>query len=71
MAGKGLNFFDECVAVYICVHRKKRAPLLPEGTVKCTHSKFTDRQRTPIKINKNGAVTKVIILVERGILKGI
>ena len=23
--------------VYICSHRKKSAPLLPEGTVKCTH----------------------------------
>ena len=33
MADKGFNGFD----VYICPLRKKSAPCLPEGTVKCTH----------------------------------
>ena len=38
MAEKELRLFDECVAR--CVNQssqKKTVPLLPEGTVKCTH----------------------------------
>ena len=38
MKDKGFNPSDECAAR--CAHRplkKKRAPLLPEGTLKCTH----------------------------------
>ena len=55
--------------MYIFALRKKNAPLLPEGTVNVHtwhHSKFKDR--TPTKINKNGAVAKVRILVELEIL---
>ena len=39
MTDKEFNLFDECAApdVYICFHRKKSIPLLPEGTVKCTN----------------------------------
>ena len=38
MTDKEFNLFDECAArVYICSHREKIAPLLPEGTVKYTH----------------------------------
>ena len=57
--------------VYTCALRKKSVPLLPGGTVKYTHhsnhSKFT--YRAPTEINKKGAVAKVRILVELGILK--
>ena len=57
--------------VYTCTLRKKSVPLLPGGTVKYTHhsnhSKFT--YRAPTEINKKGAVAKVRILVELGILK--
>ena len=43
--------------VYICPLRKKSASLPPYGTVKNT-----------FEINKNGANTKVRILVEKAIL---
>ena len=62
-------FMNKLLNVYIFALRKKNAPLLPEGTVNVHiwhHSKFKDR--TPTKINKNGAVAKVRILVELEIL---
>ena len=40
MSGKGLNLFDECAAecVYTYVPSGwNSVPLLPEGTIKCTH----------------------------------
>ena len=37
MVDKVLNLVNECAALYICAPRKKSAPLLPEGIVKCTH----------------------------------
>ena len=63
--------------VYICVFRKNGAPLLPGGGSKINTSgtiansqtdRLTDRQRTLTKTNKNGAVVKVRILVELGML---
>ena len=60
--------------MYIRALRKKSAPLLQRG-----HSKMytpstianSETDRMPTKINKNGAVAKVRILVELGILYGI
>ena len=37
MTDKGLNLFDVLPDVYICPLRRKSAPRLPEGTVKCEH----------------------------------
>ena len=64
-ADRGLNLFDEYVSG--CVHL---CPQEEECTCsKCTdHSKFTNRQRMPTKINKNGSAAKVRILVGLGIL---
>ena len=60
--------------VYICALRKKCVPLLSWG-----HSKMyspgtitnSHTDKTPTKIKKNGAVAKVRILMELGILYGI
>ena len=51
--------------VYICALRKESVPLLPRGKM-YTPGTIANRQtdRTPIRINKNGAVVKVRILVE-------
>ena len=58
--------------VYIFALSKKSAPLLPDMTVRSTlHSKYTDRQRMPTKINKNGGVAKLRILVKVWTLQGI
>ena len=70
MADKGLNLFDECTAE--CVH-------LYAQEEECTSSSWRDSkiyapgtiansQRTPTKINKNGAIVKVRVLVEQVIL---
>ena len=40
--------------VYICSHRKKISPLLPDGAVKCTHN----AQRMQTEINKSGTIVK-------------
>ena len=38
MTDKGFNLFDECAARCVHLsHRRKSAPVLSEGTVKCTH----------------------------------
>ena len=50
--------------VYICTLRKTNAPILPEGTAKCTHlapQKFTG----DAILDKKGAIAKVKVLVEK------
>ena len=72
VSDKSLNLFDECAAE--CVH------LCPQKE-ECTSSSCGDSKmytpgtivnlqtdRAPTKINKNGAVAKVRILVKLGIL---
>ena len=58
--------------VFICALRKKSIPLLPGGmqSKMCTPGTIANSEtdRAPIKINKNGAVAKVRILVELAIL---
>ena len=50
--------------VYICPIRKKKCTFfLPKEKVKRTHH-ITNSQKLPTKINKNGAIAKVRILVE-------
>ena len=53
MSDKVLNFFDECTVE--CVH------LCPQAY---TPGTIANSQRTPTKVNKNGAIAKVRILVE-------
>ena len=49
--------------VYICSHRKKSAPLLPEGAVKCiyTSSSIANSQRMQTEINESGTIAKIRI----------
>ena len=71
MAGKSLNLLDECVAT--CVY-------LPSQEEECTSSSWgdsrmytsgskTNSQGIPNETNKNGAIAKVIILVEKVTLR--
>ena len=74
MTDKGLNLFDDCAAecVYLCP-RRKSLPLLPGHSKMCTPGTIASWQtnKAPTKIIKNGAVVKVRILVELGILQDI
>ena len=56
--------------VRICALRKKSVSLLPRATVKYTPATIANSQtdRVPTEILKNGAVVKVRILLELGIL---
>ena len=55
--------------VYICSLRKKSVPLLPGGKVKyALLAPWQIHRQTPTEIDKNGAVAKVKILLELGIL---
>ena len=48
-----------------CPLRKRNAPLLPEGTAKCTHMEaISSSQRMPTEINESGAIAKIRISVE-------
>ena len=49
--------------VYICSHRKKSAPLLPDGTVKYIYksSSIGNSQRMQAEMNKTGTITKIKI----------
>ena len=63
---------NELLNLCICALKKKSAPHLPEGTVKCVHTCGTIANsqtniRCQIKLKK-GDVAKVRILVELGIL---
>ena len=72
MTGKDLNLFDDCAAecVYLCP-QEEGSTSSPWG-----HSKIyapgtianSQTDRAPTEINKNGAVVKVTILVELGML---
>ena len=69
MADKGLNLCDERAAkCVICALSKKSAHVLPNGSKRYTHGTIANSQRTPTKINKNGAMAKVRILMEQVIL---
>ena len=72
VADKGLYLFEECDAecVYLCPHEKEYASssrgdskMYTPGTIANSQT-----QRTPTKTNKNGAVAKLNILVELGML---
>ena len=72
MTDKGLKLFDDCAAECVCL-----CPQEEECTSSCWgHSKIctpdtiANRQaeRAPNRTNKNGAVVKVRILEELGIL---
>ena len=72
MTDKGLNLFDDCAAecVYLCPQKEEctssswgDCKVYNPGTIANSH-----KYRAATKINKNGAVVKVRILAELGIL---
>ena len=75
MAGKGLNLFDECAAecVYLCPQGEEWTSSSwgssREYIKMCKPSAIANLQRAPTKINKNGAITKLRILVEQMIIR--
>ena len=75
MTDKGLNLFDDCAAecVHLCPQEEQRTSSSWGHNKMYTPGTMANSQtdRTPTKINKNGAVAKVRLLVELGILKGI
>ena len=69
---KGLNLFDDCAAkcVYLCPQEEEctssswgYSKIYNPGTIANSQP-----DRAPTKINENGTVVKVIVLVELGIL---
>ena len=70
MADKGLNLFDECAAecVDLCPKEEERTSSSCEDGKICIPGTIANSQRTPTKVNKNGATAKVRTLVEQVIL---
>ena len=70
MAGKGLNLSDGCVAECVdqCTQEEKCTSSYCGNSEMYTPGTIANSQRIPTKINKNGAIPKVIILVEQVIL---
>ena len=62
MSDKGLNIFDECAAECVHLASGRIVPHLPENKM-YTPDTIANSQRMPTKINKNGAIAKVKILV--------
>ena len=67
VAEKGLNLFDECAAEYVHLYPQEEewtssswgdSKMYTPGTVANSQ---TDRQKMPMKINKNGAVAVLIL----------
>ena len=70
--GEGLNIFDDCAAecVYLCSQEEEcTSPFWGHSKIDtlCTMAN-SQTDRAPSEINKNGAVVKLSILVELGIL---
>ena len=57
--------------VFICPFRKKSAPHLPEGIVKCSYLAPYKIHRARQEEEKNGAIAKVRVLLEQVILQDI
>ena len=70
MVDKGLNLFDEYVAecVYLCTWVEECIFSSWGESEMYTSGITVNSQRMPTKINKNGAIAKVRILVEEVIL---
>ena len=75
MTDKGLNLFDDCPdeCVYLCPQEEECTSSSWEYCKIYTAGIIANSQagRIPAKINKNGAVVKVRILVEIGILSDV
>ena len=72
MRDKGLNLFDECAAG-MCISelsgRRVYSSSWEHSKIYTPDTKANSQiDRAPTEINKNGAVIKVRILVDRGIL---
>ena len=70
MSDKGLNLFDECAAecVHLCPQEEKCTSSSREGNKMYIPGTIANSQRMSTKINKNGAIAKVRILMELVIL---
>ena len=70
MADNSLNLFDECVAEYkhLCPQKEQCTCSSWRDSKIYTPGIITDSLRMPTKINKNGAIAKVRVLVEQVIL---
>ena len=70
MTDKGLNLFDECAVEYLHLRpQEEESTSFSWGDSKMyTLGTIVNSQRTPTKINKNGAIAKVRIFVEQAIL---
>ena len=72
VTGKGLNLFDDCAAecVYLFPQEEECTSSSWGQSKICTLGTMANSQtdRTPTEIDKNGAVAKVKILLELGIL---
>ena len=70
MVEKGLNLFDECVSecVHLCYHVEECISSSWGDSKMYTPGTIANSQRMPTKINKNGAIAKVGVLVEQVIL---
>ena len=73
MANNRLNLFDECAAecVHMCPQEEECTSSLSGDSKIYTPGITANSRRTSTKINKNGAIANVRILVEQVILKGI
>ena len=70
MAGKGSNLSDGCAAecVHQCTQEEECTSSYCGDSEMYTPGTIANSQRIPTKINKNGAIAKAIILVEKVIL---
>ena len=70
MVDEGLNPFDECAAecVHLCPQEEESTSSSWGDSKMYTSGTIANSQRTPTKINKNGVIAKVRILVEQVIL---
>ena len=70
MVEKGVNLFDECVSecVHLCPQVEECISSSWGDSKMYTPGTIANSQRIPNKINKNGAIAKVRILVKQVIL---
>ena len=70
MVDKSLNLFDECAAEYVhlCLQEEECTSSSRGDSRMYTPGTIANPYRTPMKLNKNGAIAKVRILVEQVVL---
>ena len=70
MADKGLNFSSKCAAecANMCPQEEECTCCSCGSNKMYTHGTIKNSQRTPSKINKDGTIAKVRVLVKQMIL---